>query len=225
MRRVRQNADAVRATLKEAGARLADERAPATSAETQRLVANTGPLPVALAAFWKVVGSIDLLPPYSREGDYGYGECSLEDEGISLIALDPLSVDGVDADTMVDCYEELHADSDEGDDVPLLVYTLAPDYLHKQNISGGSPYEIELPPLNVFDALDPDVLNGAPDATLVSYLRHCFEWGGFPLLRVASLPLDEIYINYRVAFEGVEGPWGPPADRLRQRLRRNLIAF
>lgn len=224
MRRVRQNADAVRATLTQAGARLADERAPAAFGETQRLVANTGPLPVALAAFWKVVGSIDLLPPYSRGDGYGYGECSLEAEGISLIALDPLSVDGVDADYLVDGFEENCAES-ENDDVEPLVFSVAPDYLHKQNISGGSSYQIELPPLNVFDALDPDVLNEAHATTLVGYLRACFEWGGFPLLRVASLPRDEIYINHRVAFEDVDGPWGPPAERLRERLRQNTVAF
>lgn len=68
------------------------------------------------------------------------------------------------------------------------------------------------------------MLNEAHQTTLVGYLRACFEWGGFPLLRVASLPVKE-YINYRVAFESVTGPWGPPAERLRQRLRRNLIVF
>lgn len=226
MRRVRQNADVVRSTLQAAGARLADESAPAGSKATQRLVATTGPLPVALAAFWNVVGSIDLLPPYSSGDDYGYGECSLEDEGISLIALDPLSIEGVDADRMVDDYEEIWEESqDDDDEVQPLVFSVAPDFLHKQNISGGSPYEIELPPMNVFDALDPDVLNEVHDTTLVGYLRVCFEYGGFPLLKVAGLPIDQIDLNDRIAFEGVEGPWGPPAERLRERLRRNLVAF
>ncbi|HEU5073965.1 MAG TPA: hypothetical protein VFU02_07325 [Polyangiaceae bacterium] len=224
MRRVRQNTDAVRATLTEAGARLADERAPASPRDTARLVATTGPLPVALAAFWKVVGSIDLLPPYSRDHDYGYGDCSLEEEGISLLALDPLSIDGVDADRLIDAYED-DSDQAEADEVRPLVFTVAPDFLHKQNISGGSPYEIELPPTNVFDALDPDVLNEAHDTSLVGYLRACFEYGGFPLLRVGRLPMEEIHLNDRIAFEGVGGPWGPPAERLRERLCRNTVGF
>lgn len=142
------------------------------------------------------------------------------------LGLNPFGVYGVDADYMIDSVEEKREELEDDDDyVPRVVYSLAPDYLQKQHISGGSPYEIELPPLNVFDALDPDVLNEAQWTTLVGYLRACFEWGGFPLLRVASLPVEEIYINYRVAFENVAGPWGPPAERLRQRLRRNLIAF
>ena len=223
MQRVRQNANAVRATLIEAGARLADDQAPEGPEAAERLVAATGPLPVALAAFWNVVGAIDLLPPYVDDDSYGYGECSLEDEGISLIALDPLSVAALDADYLIDEFED-NADEDD-DEVAPLIYYVAPDFLHKQRISGGSPYEIELPPTNVFDALDPDVLNEVHNTTLVGYLRACFEYGGFPLLKVAAKPIDEIYINDRVAFENVKGPWGPPAERLRERLRRNTIAF
>lgn len=225
MRRVRHNADAVRATLQDAGASLAEEQAPARAEDIERLVAMTGPLPVALAAFWKIVGSVDLLPPSRRDADYGYGECSLESEGISLIALDPLSVYGLDAEHLLDEYEESWAESQAGDEVEPLIYYVAPDFLHKQQISGGPAYRIELPPTNVFDALDPDVLYEAHETTLVGYLRACFAYGGFPLLRVAGLPIDEIDLNDRVAFEQVKGPWGPPAERLRERLCRNTVAF
>lgn len=225
MRRVRQNVDAVRATLKQAGAKLADEQPPASPQALERLVKSTGPLPVSLAAFWNVVGSIDLLPPYSRDDDDdGYGPCSLEAEGISLIALDPLSVYGPDADRVVDDYDDALEDGDE-DEVELMSVPLAPDFLHKQNISGGSSYKVLLPPTNVFDALDPDVLDEAHETTLVGYLRACFEYGGFPLLAVAPRPIEEISLNYRIAFKKVTGPWGPPAERLRERLRRDTIAF
>jgi len=224
MRRVRHNADVVRATLKEAGAQLADEEKPAAPEDIEQLVGVTGPLPVALAALWKIVGSIDLLPPYQSDDAYGYGACSLEDEGISLIALDPVSVSGLDLDHLLEEYGDSLEDSDE-DEVPPLIYHVAPDFLHKQQISGGYSYRIELPPTNVFDALDPDVLYEAHETTLVGYLRACFAYGGFPLLRVAGLPIDDIDLNDRVAFKNVKGPWGPPAERLRERLCRNTIAF
>jgi len=141
----------------QAGAKLADEESPEPRQALERLVKSTGPLPVALAAFWNVVGAIDLLPPYSDDDDYGYGPCSLEAEGISLIALDPLSVYGADVDRLVDDYDDA-LEGQEQDEVELMRVRLAPDFLHKQRISGGPAYSIELPPTNVFDALDPDVL-------------------------------------------------------------------
>lgn len=55
---------------------------------------------------------------------------------------------------------------------------IAPDALHKANISGGSPYAIAIPD----PGADAPVLElDAPYArTFVGYLRECFRWGGFP---------------------------------------------
>ena len=62
---------------------------------------------------------------------------------------------------------------------------LAPDYLHKANISGGAPYGIELP----FFGADPIFVNEAHELPFVDYLRLCFRWAGFPRLeRYADRP-------------------------------------
>jgi hypothetical protein len=55
---------------------------------------------------------------------------------------------------------------------------LAPDNLHKVNISGGGPYGTELP----FLAADPVFANEAHELPFVDYLRLCFRWAGFPRL-------------------------------------------
>jgi hypothetical protein len=62
---------------------------------------------------------------------------------------------------------------------------LAPDYLHKANISGGAPYAITAPN----DAADAILENEEHALPFVEYLRLCFEWGGFP--RLQRVPLSE----------------------------------
>jgi len=53
---------------------------------------------------------------------------------------------------------------------------LAPDALHKNNVSGGSPYAMRVPDASA----DANLLYEWSADTLVSYLRRSFEWGGFP---------------------------------------------
>lgn len=222
MKRVRHNADVLRATLIAAGARLGTEHPPATDADLARISRTFGPLPIALDAFWRVAGSITLLP--NGTDLYDYGPCALEDVGISLLALDPLDVCGPDVDWLLDEYEEQIEAGDVSSGEPLLL-DLAPDFLHKQNISGGA-YALTLPPSTLGDAIDPEVLDlPYGRKTFVGYLRMCFAWGGFPLLQVAGRPREEIHINERIAFERVAGSWHEAAERLRTRLSRDLLAF
>jgi hypothetical protein len=55
----------------------------------------------------------------------------------------------------------------------------APDHIHKANVSGGPPYEV--------DAFEPSVdalvLNERNGHTFVAHVRHALEWGGFPGFR------------------------------------------
>jgi hypothetical protein len=53
---------------------------------------------------------------------------------------------------------------------------IAPDALHKNNTSGGSPYAMRIPD----PSADAGLLYEWSTDTLVSYLRRSFEWGGFP---------------------------------------------
>lgn len=222
MKRVRHNTDSVRAILRAAGATLAVEDAPATDAALAPLIAVVGPLPVALDAFWRVVGSIALVPGGATR--YDYGTCSLEIEGISLLALDPLEVCGPEVGWIIDAHQQRIAES-HPEIVGGLCLDFAPDFLHKQNISGGPAYSIELPPPSSADAVDPAVLYERHRTTFVGYLRAAFAGGGFPLLDVAWQPVDKIDLNDRIAFQSIKGAWSPPAERLRSKLCRDLIPF
>ena len=53
---------------------------------------------------------------------------------------------------------------------------IAPDDLHKENVSGGMWYHIEVPN----DRDDPLLLAEWHETTFVEYLRICCRWGGFP---------------------------------------------
>ena len=53
---------------------------------------------------------------------------------------------------------------------------LAADYLHKDNISGGPPYSIQITKEPQIDSL---FLNEAHETTFIDYLRICMENCGF----------------------------------------------
>jgi hypothetical protein len=55
------------------------------------------------------------------------------------------------------------------------VLPLAPDRLHKQNISGGPPYGVILP-----DSCADGLFSGETTMPFVSYLNWVFRSGGFP---------------------------------------------
>lgn len=225
MQRVRANRDAVRATLIASGAQLGPEAPPATDADLARLIAITGPLPIAIEAFYRTVGSILLVPGGAAPDRYHYGPSTLEADGISLIALDPLESSPVtDLDHQLDDYTHRCAES-HPDVVGPFRAEIAPDFLHKQDISGGGPLAFDLPPADPVEAIDPWLLHDHFDTRFVPYLRHAFKFGGFPLLQVASWPRDKISLNFRIAFENVSGGWAAAADTLLARLRADLVDF
>jgi len=223
MRRVRHNTDVVRATLTASGARVTDDDAPATAVDLAPLVARCGRLPIAFAAMLEVAGSLRLVP--AGDDRYDYGTSSLERDGIRLLELDPLELDGLDVIGYAIDDHDQRLEGSHPDIVGPLVLDLAPDYLHKQNVSGGPPYSIALPPDTLAGTVDPELWYQRYGTTLVDYLRYVFRWGGFPGLDVAYRPLARIGLNHRGAFAAVEGPWSVAADRLLAQLRRDLLEF
>lgn len=134
-----------------------------------------GPLPPSLQAFWEVVGGVDFV------WDYNTGEPPPEVVPgfiLELDGLDPISVDVPgDSSYLLEEWEET-----VGETHPELLdpfsLDLAPDYLHKANISGGAPYGVELP----YYGADPVFANEEHLLPFVDYLRLCLKWGGFSLL-------------------------------------------
>jgi hypothetical protein len=124
--------------------------------EIERLAG--GPIPLSLAGFWRHVGSVNLVGSHADWPEN----------------TDPLWVDTPELtiDEFPNWLDRRTSDPDE----PSFAAQIAPDVLHKDNVSGGLPYEIALPDA----AIDGRLLNGASDLYFVDYLRQALQWGGFP---------------------------------------------
>lgn len=178
MSRVARNADRLAERLGAAGWRpLYSELRTQPRTEDQgvmrRIEETTGaPLPLSLRAFWETVGGINFV------WDYNAGEAPDLRVDVPMDGMDPLCVDP--PQLMTSLFEEWE-DQRTGIDPELVDpfdLDLAPDYLHKADVSGGAPYGIELP----FLGADPVFANEAHNLPFVDYLRLCFCWAGFPRL-------------------------------------------
>lgn len=119
-----------------------------------------GPLPVSIQAWWEVVGTVCFM----REPLAEYEEP----------LPDPLVVAPIES--VIEEFREWAADPERRRIEPRFRAPLAPDALHKENISGGAPYELELPS----SAADGLLLNEWHNVTFVGYLREAFRWAGVP---------------------------------------------
>lgn len=118
-----------------------------------------GSFPLSLRMFWEIVGDVDFTgfhpawPPYS----------------------DPLVVFPIDS--IKSDYSAWIEQVDDGDvAVGDFLVPLAPDYYHKENVSGGPPYGIRVPCKSI-DAIFENEPHGE---SFVEYLRISFRYGGFP---------------------------------------------
>jgi len=151
------------------------------SADVQSEIARiesavAGAVPTTLRAFWTVVGSVY----WKFTEDDAVGDVW---RGLPLREADPFCLDG--AGTSWWCIEQWQQEvaGSHPEVVGPAVLQLAPDYLHKANISGGPPYGFSVPNGEV-DAIFECEEHRLP---FVEYLRLCFRWGGFPRLERVEL--------------------------------------
>lgn len=124
------------------------------------LEARVGRLPLALRSWYEEVGRVNFV---GRHPQWGYEYH------------DPLVVDAP-VDFVLSEYGEWdEARGTVWDQGPFTI-DLAPDYLHKANVSGGPPYGMVVPNRGV-DGL---LLWEPHQTTFVNYLRIAFSWGGCP---------------------------------------------
>jgi hypothetical protein len=128
--------------------------------QLDRLEATTGPLPLALRAWLAQVGRVNLTGSHPA-WRYAYS--------------DPLVVDAP-VDYIHSEYRDWEADRGTEWDRGVFTVDIAPDYLHKANVSGGAPYGLAVPD----PAADGILLWERHQTTFVGYLRLAFGWGGFP---------------------------------------------
>lgn len=175
MKRVRRNALSLTAALIDRGWPITLTRAlpgPAPDAEDRltRLEQATGsPAPPALAAYWRIVGTIDLVPRETWDAPFPAGVPQ------QLTLADPLEVIDLSgawfsAEQWQQECAHLHPEI-----AGPLELTIAADYLHKANISGGAPYSVWLPHAGA----DPLVREEEHYLTFTDYLRRAFAEKGF----------------------------------------------
>jgi hypothetical protein len=133
---------------------------PALLADVVDLEQRVGPIPLSLRAFWQVVGAVSLI----GRGPEGWPDYS-----------DPLFVSSPEYG-LFELREEGPGEEGPGEE-GVFMCGLAPDVLHKDNVSGGPEYAIALPNPSA-DAAFEEEWRGIG---FVPYLRAAIlEWGGFP---------------------------------------------
>ncbi|TCV78145.1 hypothetical protein [Sulfurirhabdus autotrophica] len=121
-----------------------------------------GAIPLSLRIFWETVGAVSLMGRVP-EGWPSY--------------TDPLVVQPPDA-CILDFHDWRAAVEEYGEnETGPFVAAIAPDMLHKDNVSGGAPYGFSLPNTAIDDVL----MNERHNLPFVPYLRLAIlKWGGFP---------------------------------------------
>lgn len=155
---------------------------PGTNKAIKRLEQAVGPVPLAITTFWSRIGSVDLSGHHPT-----WSGCDFPDP---LIVYPPSMA--------IAELEEHTSDREERDrcGFPYCI-PIAPDALHKANVSGGMWYNITVPSI-----ADDPLLNDEPHATtFLNYLDIALGQGGFPGLTAATAhnwPIDAIITAARM---------------------------
>lgn len=156
-------------------------------AQLDKLVEGFGQVPYSLKMFYKIVGACNFGWDYEKVPKK-YWECA---DPIQICSLDDLVSEVSDDDWKDYLIETLEEDPSQ---FPCL--ELAADYLHKDNISGGLPYSIQITKEISVDGL---FLNEPNETTFINYLRICMENCGF-----ARITKPEYKNEYKEFFEKVK---------------------
>ncbi|UOE47258.1 hypothetical protein MTO98_22905 [Mucilaginibacter sp. SMC90] len=136
--------------------------------ELEDSVADFGKIPLSLKLFYQIVGTCNFAWDYENQPNLLWEGA----DPIQIASLDDL-VDYVTTDE----WKEYISDSLEYDEDEIPALELAADYLHKDNISGGPAYSLEITKDETIDGL---FLNECNETTFINYLRICIENCGFP---------------------------------------------
>lgn len=130
--------------------------------------------PLSIKKFWEIIGDVNFIGYHEKMPKYS----------------DPIVVYPVSS--IKYSYSEWEEERKfHNSDVSKFRFPISPDYYHKDNISGGEPYQIEVPNTSV----DGSVLIGDSYMPFVSYLRCCFKFSGFYGLRQNQFDLPTEILN------------------------------
>ncbi|PIF31936.1 hypothetical protein CLU81_2446 [Flavobacterium sp. 9] len=124
-----------------------------------------GFVPTSLKMFYKIVGACNFGWDYDTNEDFIW-ECA---DPIQITSLDDLVSMVINDDTL-ESFQEYY--EDDG----FISLELSADYLHKDNISGGAPYSLQI---TNKPSIDAPFLNEEHNTSFINYLRICFDNCGF----------------------------------------------
>ncbi|HEV7764883.1 MAG TPA: hypothetical protein VGQ76_07785 [Thermoanaerobaculia bacterium] len=126
-----------------------------------------GAVPLSIVGLWKWVGAVCFVGYADDWPDYA----------------DPIWIEG--PASSLNEFPDWKWRCQEGYQDGPFGLIIAPDVCHKDNVSGGAPYEIAVPNLG----LDGALRNHSREYYLIDYLRNALAWGGFPGAEGADTPL------------------------------------
>ena len=148
----------------------------------ENIVKDFGQIPYSLKLFYKIVGACNFGWDYNNRPEILW-------EGADPIQI--CSLDDIVSEVSSDDWREYTYELIEQDESHPPCLELAPDYLHKDNVSGGLPYAIQLTKESCIDSL---FLNESHATTFIDYLRICMENCGFS--RITEFSHDDDYQNF-----------------------------
>lgn len=149
---------------------------PSAARAVARIEREIGNVPLSIKLFWQFVGSVDFCGFHPE-----WHGCDSAD---ALVVFPPsIAIHELEA-FLADKEERLKQRS------PFLI-PIAPDDLHKINVSGGMWYNVTVPSV----ADDPPLNDEWHQTTFVAYLEEAVRWAGFPGLcycEAHSWPVAEL---------------------------------
>ncbi|MFI5137438.1 MAG: hypothetical protein ACHQIM_06395 [Sphingobacteriales bacterium] len=150
-------------------------------------ISDFGQIPLSLKLFYKIVGSCNFAWDYDNQPEMFWEYA----DPIQITSLDDL-VSYVSDDDWKEYLSEALTDNY----TPHPNIELAADYYHKDNVSGGPPYSIQITKEPSIDSL---FLNEPNKTTFINYLRVCMENCGF-----SRITEPEYKNDYKAFFEKVK---------------------
>lgn len=135
--------------------------------QLEKAVASYGHIPLSFKLFIELVGSCNFAWDEAAESPCWWQFA----DPLQVFSLEDLLEGVVEGEEL-----EMLADALEEDPTMRPHLAFSADYLHKDNVSGGMPYAIELTPTPQIDSY---VLFEAHNLRFVEFLRQHFERGGF----------------------------------------------
>lgn len=146
-----------------------------------------GFVPLSIICFYKIVGGVNFVWDFEANENFMWDMA------------DPIQVDSIDA--LVEIVTEKWWQEDiqqyvDDENFGCAFLDLAADDFHKDNVSGGQAYAIQI---TKEPSVDSGFMNERHDTTFIDYLRICFEYCGFP-----GITRPDMGNDYQAFFEKVK---------------------